>query len=49
MVYSVLKRREITIVFDHLRKIDLTAFVSIANTSMIVCKGFKSILEINGS
>lgn len=49
MVYTVLNRRELSILLEHIREIDSTAFISIANASMIVGKGFKSILEINES
>lgn len=49
MIYTVLDRREVTILLEHIREIDPNSFVSIANASMIVGKGFKSIHEINES
>jgi uncharacterized membrane-anchored protein YitT (DUF2179 family) len=49
MVYTVLNRRELTILLEKIREIDPMAFVSITNASLIVGKGFKSIHELNES
>jgi len=47
MVFTVLNRRELSILLDHIKEIDSNAFVSITNASMILGKGFKSIHDIN--
>jgi len=49
MVYTVLNRRELTILLEQIREIDPMAFVSITNASLIVGEGFKSIHELNES
>ena len=45
IIHTVMSRREVSLLLDHVRRIDPDAFITVTDASEILCEGFKSLNE----